>query len=79
MFLFLFGPDCSEARLTISGLSKDTVDSLRKKVEGRVKKIETHKSAQKPGWEVEVDKLVSCKHPVLVSARDMPSPGWGVS
>jgi sorting nexin-8 len=42
-------------------LSKDTVDALRKKVEGRVKKVETHRSGQKPGWELEVDKLVACK------------------
>lgn len=41
-------------------LSRDTVDALRKKVEGRVKKVETHRSGQKPGWELEVDKLVAC-------------------
>jgi len=40
-------------------LSKDTVDALRKKVEARQKKIETHRSGQKQGWEVEVDKLVA--------------------
>lgn len=44
------------------GLSKDTVDVLRKKVEGRVKKVETHRSGQKPGWEIEVDKLVAGKY-----------------
>ena len=42
-------------------LSKDSVDSLRKKVEGRQKKIEAAKAGQRPGWEVEVDKLVACK------------------
>ena len=42
-----------------SGLSKDNVDALRKKVEIRQKKIETTRSTQKPGWEVEADKLVS--------------------
>jgi hypothetical protein len=41
------------------GLSKDTVDALRKKVEVRNKKIESLRSALKPNWEVEVDKLVS--------------------
>ncbi|WWC64149.1 uncharacterized protein I303_106757 [Kwoniella dejecticola CBS 10117] len=40
-------------------LSKDNVDALRKKVEGRNKKIEGLKNAAKPGWEVEVDKLVA--------------------
>jgi sorting nexin-8 len=45
--------------LTPSGLSKDSVDSLRKKVESRQKKIESLRAAQKPGWEVEVDKLVA--------------------
>jgi len=43
----------------IAELSKDSVDALRKKVEGRVKKIEVAKSAMKAGWEVEVDKLVA--------------------
>ncbi|RSH95368.1 Sorting nexin mvp1 [Saitozyma podzolica] len=36
-----------------------SVDSLRKKVESRQKKIESLRAAQKPGWEVEVDKLVA--------------------
>ncbi|WVQ93322.1 hypothetical protein IAU59_000390 [Kwoniella sp. CBS 9459] len=40
-------------------LSKDSVDSLRKKVETRSKKIDGLKSAAKPGWEGEVDKLVA--------------------
>lgn len=40
-------------------LSKDSVDALLKKVETRQKKVESLKSAQKPGWDVEVDKLVS--------------------
>ncbi|KAL7421347.1 Sorting nexin mvp1 [Cryptotrichosporon argae] len=40
-------------------LSEDNVDALRKKVEGRTKKVEALKTSQKPGWEVEVDKLVS--------------------
>lgn len=42
-------------------LSRDSVDALRKKVEGRVKKIESVKGAKKPGWEVEVDKQVAGK------------------
>lgn len=42
------------------GLSKDTVDALRKKVEGRLKKIETLRSAVKAGWEFEADKLAAC-------------------
>ena len=41
------------------GLSKDNVDSLRKKVDTRQKKLETIRSVQKSGWEVEADKLVS--------------------
>lgn len=49
----------SPTLLTPSGLSKDSVDSLRKKVESRQKKIESLRAAQKPGWEVEVDKLVA--------------------
>ncbi|WWC91329.1 uncharacterized protein L201_006272 [Kwoniella dendrophila CBS 6074] len=40
-------------------LSKDNVDGLRKKVETRSKKIESLRSAAKPGWEIEVDKLVA--------------------
>ncbi|ORY26233.1 hypothetical protein BCR39DRAFT_470616 [Naematelia encephala] len=40
-------------------LSKDSVESLGKKVETRTKKIESLKTAGKPGWEVEVDKLVA--------------------
>ncbi|WVR09157.1 hypothetical protein IAU60_006219 [Kwoniella sp. DSM 27419] len=40
-------------------LSKDVVDSLRKKVESRSKKIEGLKAASKPGWKAEVDKLVA--------------------
>lgn len=40
------------------------MDALRKKVEGRVKKIEGAKSAQKAGWEVEVDKLVAGECPI---------------
>ncbi|OCF31380.1 sorting nexin MVP1 [Kwoniella heveanensis BCC8398] len=40
-------------------LSKDSVDALRKKVETRSKKIDGLKSAAKPGWEAEVDKLVA--------------------
>ncbi|WVW79221.1 hypothetical protein I302_101187 [Kwoniella bestiolae CBS 10118] len=40
-------------------LSKDNVDTLRKKVEARNKKIEQLKNGGKPGWEVEVDKLVA--------------------
>lgn len=45
--------------LMLIGLSKDNVEALRKKVEGRDKKIETLKAGQKPGWGVEVEKLVS--------------------
>ncbi|KAK4684468.1 sorting nexin-8, partial [Tremellales sp. Uapishka_1] len=40
-------------------LSKDAVEALRKKVETRQKKVETLKGAQKPGWEIEVDKLIA--------------------
>ncbi|KAK6904423.1 hypothetical protein I203_105236 [Kwoniella mangroviensis CBS 8507] len=40
-------------------LSKDNVDGLRKKVESRNKKIAQLKNAGKPGWEIEVDKLVA--------------------
>jgi len=43
----------------LAGLSKDNVDALRKKVETRQKKLETTRSGQKPGWEVEAEKLVS--------------------
>jgi hypothetical protein len=32
---------------------------LRKKVETRQKKVELLKSARKPGWEAEVEKLVA--------------------
>ncbi|KAK8843408.1 hypothetical protein IAR55_007065 [Kwoniella newhampshirensis] len=39
--------------------AKDSVESLRKKVETRQKKAESLKAAQKAGWEVEVDKLVA--------------------
>ncbi|KIR58232.1 sorting nexin MVP1 [Cryptococcus bacillisporus CA1873] len=42
-----------------SRLSLDNVDALRKKVDSRFSKIESLKSAKKPGWEGEVDKLVS--------------------
>jgi sorting nexin-8 len=42
------------------GLSKDTVDALRKKVESRKIKVESLRSAQKPGWEFEADKLAAC-------------------
>ncbi|EIW66873.1 hypothetical protein TREMEDRAFT_34173 [Tremella mesenterica DSM 1558] len=40
-------------------LSKDSVDALRKKVDGRNKKLEILRQAAKPGWETEADKLVS--------------------
>ncbi|KAK1922470.1 hypothetical protein DB88DRAFT_495217 [Papiliotrema laurentii] len=40
-------------------LSRDSVDALRKKVEGRQKKIESAKNGQKPGWELEVDKQIA--------------------
>ncbi|WVQ81437.1 hypothetical protein IAT38_003561 [Cryptococcus sp. DSM 104549] len=40
-------------------LSRDNVDALRKKVEGRAKKGAALKAAAKVGWEVEVDKLVA--------------------
>lgn len=48
--------------LTVPELSKDSVDSLRKKVEGRIKKIETLRSGQRPGWDFEVDKLVASEY-----------------
>jgi hypothetical protein len=50
---------CNDPELTLQGLSKDTVEVARKKVEARSKKIETTRAAQKPNFEVEVDKLVS--------------------
>jgi hypothetical protein len=50
---------CHRVSLTFVELSRDTVDSLKKKVETRQKKIESTKSASKAGWEVEVDKLVA--------------------
>ena len=43
----------------IAELSKDNVDALRKAVEGRVQKLETVKSSQKPGWGLEAEKLIS--------------------
>lgn len=45
-------------------LSRDSVDALRKKVEGRQKKIESAKNGQKPGWELEVDKQIAGKYRV---------------
>ncbi|OXB36473.1 sorting nexin MVP1 [Cryptococcus neoformans] len=42
-----------------SKLSVDNVDALRKKVDSRFTKIESLKSAKKPEWEGEVDKLAS--------------------
>lgn len=41
-----------------SRLSRDSVDSLRKRIEGLQAKIEKTRQAQKPGYEVEVEKLV---------------------
>jgi sorting nexin-8 len=43
----------------MKGLSKDTVDALRKKVEGRIKKIEQLRASQKTNWEFEADKLAA--------------------
>ncbi|WWC73211.1 uncharacterized protein I206_107177 [Kwoniella pini CBS 10737] len=40
-------------------LSKDNVDYLNKKIEIRNKKIEQLKTLSKPGWEIEIDKLIS--------------------
>lgn len=40
-------------------LSGDNVDALRKRVEGRQAKISQLRSAQKPGYEQEVDKLIT--------------------
>ena len=42
----------------VSELSKDMVDSLQKKAEARNKKLEGLRSAQRPGWEIEVNKMV---------------------
>jgi len=39
--------------------SPDAADRLRKRIETQSLKLETVKSAQKEGWEVEVDKLLS--------------------
>ncbi len=44
--------------LATSGLSKDTVDSLRKRVESKQKKLETVRINHRAGWEVEDEKLV---------------------
>jgi hypothetical protein len=48
-----------------TGLSKDTVDVLRKKVETRIKKIESLRSSQKQGWEFEADKLAASESHIL--------------
>ncbi|ORX39040.1 hypothetical protein BD324DRAFT_576638 [Kockovaella imperatae] len=40
-------------------LSKDSVDSLGKKIETRQTKMDSTRKAQKPGWEGEVEKLVA--------------------
>lgn len=40
-------------------LSKDSVDSLRKRVETKQKRLDIVRSARKPSWEVEEEKLVS--------------------
>ena len=50
------------ASLTVPELSRDTVESLKKKVDTRQKKMESTKAASKAGWEVEVDKLVAGEH-----------------
>ncbi|WOO83512.1 Sorting nexin MVP1 [Vanrija pseudolonga] len=41
-----------------SRLSRDSVDTLRKRIEGLQGKIEKTRQAQKPGYEAEVEKLV---------------------
>lgn len=42
-------------------LSGDNVDALRKRVETRQAKISQLRSAQKPDYEQEVDKLITCE------------------
>lgn len=40
-------------------LSKDNVDALRKKVEGRERKIDALRLSGKQGWQQDADKLVA--------------------
>ncbi len=49
----------SHLLLSTAGLSKDSVDALRKKVETRQKRLESVRINRKTGWEAEEEKLVS--------------------
>lgn len=40
-------------------LSGDNVERLKKRIEGNQLKLETYRSAQKEGWQAEVDKLTT--------------------
>lgn len=40
-------------------LSGDNVERLKKRIEGNQLKLETFRSAQKEGWQAEVDKLTT--------------------
>lgn len=40
-------------------LSGDNVERLKKRIEGNQLKLEAYRSAQKEGWQAEVDKLTT--------------------
>ncbi len=45
----------------LPGLIKDNVDVLRKRAEAAQKKLDTTRSAKRPGWEAAAEKLVTGK------------------